>query len=123
LTAQANPLSAAMNFVNNMLQESEERGLAHVGKASHFRISAIHGEKVLVQVIGADAEKIQFVAELVKDESHRRNFNHSAQRHGRIKLHAPAHELVLHLGELAFDPADLLNGRDHGHHHLNASKG
>src|SRR5262245_50760763 len=106
LTAHADPLPCTMHFIHDVLEKSEEGWLPHVRKSSHPGIAPVYGQEILVQIVGADAEEIHFVRELVEDESRGRNFDHSPHKHRRVKCDLPGEQVSLDLRDLFLEPAE-----------------
>src|SRR5215468_9795522 len=123
VTAHADPLSMLVYASDNVLQEVEEAWMPHVREARDPGIVPIDGKEILAQIIGADAEEVQFPAKLLQNESHGRNLNHHAERYRGIESDLPRPQILLDLRDFGFNPEHLFHGRDHGNHELDAAEG
>ena len=56
-------------------------GIQGINLGSKLRVPAIHGERVLGQIVGSDREEIRLLSEDLGHHSHGGNFHHDAARH------------------------------------------
>ena len=77
----------------------------------------VNGAEVLQQVVGADTEKVECLAEVIELEGHGRHLDHRAELHQWGKDVAVERAPCLFLGHHPAHVLGLLQARDHGHHH------
>ena len=79
-TADTDPFTVAMSHADNLAQHAQERRSNGIIQRRDARIIAIHGVEILGHIVGADAEEIHLIAEMVDDIADRRHLNHDPQR-------------------------------------------
>src|ERR1700746_3693930 len=96
--------------------------MAHVGQVRYFGVTTIGGKEILAEIVGAEAEEVEFRRKLIKDERHGRNLDHSSYRHGAVEGDLFLFQLSLHLRDLVFEPENLFQSGNHGRHEMNTTQ-
>ena len=69
---------ARMRAADGVRDQMQHGGIQAVDLRREFRMAAIHGERVLREIVGADGEEVRFVRELRRHHGGRRHFHHDA---------------------------------------------
>jgi len=108
----------AVGGVCDHLEKPQNGGVRRLIKVRHALIHAIHRERILDQVVGADAEKIDFARQPFGAHGRARDFNHGADFGFRIELLTFAFQFRFALFEDGQGAAQFLEPRDHRKHDL-----
>ena len=77
--ADAERFSSRVKNCADMLDQAEHSGRIHLVVVRNLRISTVHGERILAQIVCADTGKVRLLRNLVSHQCDRRNFNHDAE--------------------------------------------
>ena len=91
--------------------EPEHRRVQAVDLRRELRVPAVHRERVLREVVGADGEEVRLARELRRHHGGRRHFHHDA---GRASAATPRR--AASSASIAFDVAQFAERRDHREH-------
>ena len=104
---------AASHRAVDAAQDGRMQGLVEVG---HPAVAPVHGQGVLDEVVGADAEEVAFGGQQVGHQHRRRGLDHDAQVEVRVVGQPLAGQFRRGLGHDLLGLAQLLDAGDHGEH-------
>jgi hypothetical protein len=122
LAAHSHPLSSRVNVVDDAFEKAQESGMQHIGKFGSFRIVAIRSQKILVEIIRAQAEEIHFGAELIQNKAGRWHLNHHADWNLGLEGDPSAGKIIFCFRDRCLELENFVERRNHGRHDLNPAE-
>ena len=111
------PASSVMSISRSMA------GSEALYRFGHVLVAAVDGQRVLDQVVGADAEKVDLFDEMVDHHHGRGHFDHHADRHLAVERHAVLLEIFHHVGQHHLGLPQFEQRRDQRKHDLHVAQG
>ncbi len=119
----ADPETAGVGGIDGHLNEANDRWVGGFVEMGDAFVEAIDSDGVLDEVVGADAEEIDFFGEDVSGDGGARNFDHGTDFHLGIERDAFGTEFGPTLFEEEIRVAEFIDARNHGVHHFDISMG
>ncbi len=123
LAADAERLPGLLGGAHRARDRAQDRGMKRLVERSDFSVVAIDGQKILGQVVGAEAQEVDLARELLGLRRRRGHLDHDAERHVLVEAGAFSPELAPRLLEELLRPPDFLHARDHRQEHAHAAVG
>ena len=99
--------------LNGLLQHAENGRVIRVIHVRDFLVHPVHGQDVLDQIIGADAEKVRFLGQQIGDGRRRRNLDHDTDLNAGIKSKAAGAQILFGLLQNPVGGPNFFQGGDH----------
>ena len=116
LTAERNWLGIKRRHINRPTHQPDQRRVLRIIKAPNLFIAAVNRQRVLHQIVRADAEKIDLLPKGFEHNHRRRNLDHNAKRNRVVERHPLFVELLADIGKNHLRLPELHNRRDQREH-------
>ena len=123
LAAQARPDAVAFAGLNGQLYQAQQGRMRGVVQVGDFFIQPIHRQRVLDEVIGADAEKLCACAQRIGDEYGGGNLNHHSHIEIRVERFALGMQFCHAFLQQLVGGIEFFNTGNHRVHQLHIAPG
>ena len=123
LAADAGPDAVGVRGVNGQLDEAQDGRMRRLVKMRHLLVRAVGGERVLDEVVAADAEKFYALRQRVGDERGGWNFNHRADFQVFVKRNFFRAQFVFAFFDERVGLLQFFEAGNHRIHHFHVALG
>ena len=123
LPANADPDPMVVGGLDGGLDQAQNGRMGRLIKVGDFLVHPVHRQRVLDEVVGADAEELEALGQRIGDDRGRGGLDHGADFQVFVEGHALLAQFLLVFLDQGIGLIELVQAGDHGVHHLDVALG